>query len=321
METDGMRRSTWQDRGYGVVHLLLAGIILVAAALKGHQLATEPILGHGLLDGRWFLIGVVEFELFFGLWLLLGAAPQMTWYATLACFSGFAAVSGYKGILGEASCGCFGKVAIHPWYTCILDLACVALLLVSRPKSPEKAVRRNSLRVVKLCGVLGLALGLPAAYAMVRYQAGVVAADGMIAGDGNLVVLTPEEWVGKPFPLTSHIDVGRQLNQGKWLVVLYHLGCPQCEELLGKYREMCCSNRIPGNPCQVAFIEVPEPGQVAKELNLTGIAALLGKMSNSREWFVPAPAVLLLEDGQVREASQGKAEAFFTLLDRVSPEG
>ncbi len=79
--------------GYDVVRIGLGVLLLTAAALKGHQLATEPVAETGLLTSRWFLIGVVEFELFFGLWLLAGLYPKWTWRATLLCFGGFACVA------------------------------------------------------------------------------------------------------------------------------------------------------------------------------------------------------------------------------------
>ena len=47
-------------------------VLLVAAALKTHQLATEPVPGISLLESRWFLVGVVELELLLGLWLVSG---------------------------------------------------------------------------------------------------------------------------------------------------------------------------------------------------------------------------------------------------------
>jgi hypothetical protein len=56
--------------GYSILRFALGVLLLVTAGLKRYQLATEPVLGSGLLDSRWFLIFVVEFELFFGLWLL-----------------------------------------------------------------------------------------------------------------------------------------------------------------------------------------------------------------------------------------------------------
>ena len=129
--------------GYDVVRIGLGLLLLTAAALKGHQLATEPVAETGLLTSRWFLIAVVEFELFFGLWLMAGLWPKWTWRATLLCFGGFACVALYKALSGEASCGCFGKVPVNPWYTLIVDLCTVAALLVWRP---EVARRRNSRR-------------------------------------------------------------------------------------------------------------------------------------------------------------------------------
>ena len=57
----------------------MALVLLAAAGLKGHQLATESILGSGLMESRWFLIGVVEFELLFALWLLSFSAPLALW--------------------------------------------------------------------------------------------------------------------------------------------------------------------------------------------------------------------------------------------------
>jgi len=75
-----MRKCGWiQARrvaGYDVVCVVLGLVLLTAAALKGSQLATEPIVGWGVLNSRWFLIGVVQFELFFGLWLPANVARE-----------------------------------------------------------------------------------------------------------------------------------------------------------------------------------------------------------------------------------------------------
>ncbi len=70
MREPGNRVRVTVATGYDLVRIVLGLVRLAAAVLKGHQLATEPVAGTGLLDSRWFLIGVVEFELFFGLWLL-----------------------------------------------------------------------------------------------------------------------------------------------------------------------------------------------------------------------------------------------------------
>ncbi len=108
---------------YGVIRMTLGLILLSAAALKGHQLATEPVAGTGLLTSRWFLIGVVEFELFFGLWLWFGVYPRRTWQVALLCFGTFGCVTLYKALSGEVTCGCFGRVRVDPRITFPVDLA------------------------------------------------------------------------------------------------------------------------------------------------------------------------------------------------------
>jgi hypothetical protein len=109
--------------GYDVVRIVLGVLLLSAAGLKAHQLATEPVLSTGLLDSRWLLMATVEFELLFGLWLLGNIWPKPTWAAALACFGLFTCVSLYKALSGYATCGCFGRVSVNPWYTATLDLS------------------------------------------------------------------------------------------------------------------------------------------------------------------------------------------------------
>ncbi|MDR1958610.1 MAG: hypothetical protein LBQ54_06160, partial [Planctomycetaceae bacterium] len=86
--------------------------------MKAYQLATMPDLGQGLLHARWFNVAVVEFELVFGIWLLIGLMPKWTWIASVVCFGTFAVVSFYKAVvLHETSCGCFGAAQVNPWTT------------------------------------------------------------------------------------------------------------------------------------------------------------------------------------------------------------
>ena len=58
--------------------------------------------GTGILVSRWFLIGVVEFELSFGLSLWGGLSPTWSWRSALACFGLFSAVSLFQALSDEA---------------------------------------------------------------------------------------------------------------------------------------------------------------------------------------------------------------------------
>jgi hypothetical protein len=132
---------------------------------KAHDL-TMPVLGEGLFHAHWFKIFVVEFELFFGIWLIFGLLPKLTWLVTIGLFSVFSVVSFYKAaILQETSCGCFGAVTVNPWITMIFDLMITGLLLFFLPKknifhkkmlSGELTRLRQKNKIIAVVGILCL---------------------------------------------------------------------------------------------------------------------------------------------------------------------
>jgi hypothetical protein len=97
-----------------------------------HQLATEPVLGSGLLESRWFLVAVVQYELFLGVWLLSGLFPRTAWWLAIGTFALFAVVSGGKALAGDPNCGCFGRVPTSPWLSLSINMTAILGLMVER---------------------------------------------------------------------------------------------------------------------------------------------------------------------------------------------
>lgn len=60
-----------------LVRMAIGGSFVVAASLTGYRLATQPMLGRGLLDSRWFLMGVLELELLAGILLVSSILPKL----------------------------------------------------------------------------------------------------------------------------------------------------------------------------------------------------------------------------------------------------
>jgi hypothetical protein len=266
-----------------------------------------------LLESRWFLIAVVEFELFFGLWLLSGLFPSsfgreaggegLTWLAALGCFSLFACVSLYKALSGAASCGCFGPVRVNPWYTTTLDVALVAALLRWRPNGLSD-LKFRQLATRTACVLLAwLSVGLPAAYAMGSYSDTTLSDAGEVIGDGRIVVLEPETWIGVRFPLLNYVDVGEKLQEGKCLVLLYHPNCPLCRETIRNLRRLSEE----AGTRRVALIEMPPYEKPSDAGDCRGLTLIDGRLRNTREWFVRTPVVLVLEGGVVRSSSSPEA--------------
>ena len=123
---------------FRVVSVLLGLVLLTAAVLKTHQLATEPVLGAGLVESRWFLATAVQYELLLGFWLISGHFPRAAWWVALGTFGAFAVVAAAKGIAGEASCGCFGRIAMSPWLTLTLDVSAVVALCWCDPRRVKR---------------------------------------------------------------------------------------------------------------------------------------------------------------------------------------
>jgi hypothetical protein len=144
------------DRAWHVLRFVLGALLLTAALLKAHALATAPLVGSDLFASRWFVLAVVQVELLFGFWLIAGIWPVWAWRTSVALFAVFGAVSLSKALAGEASCGCFGRLTVSPWLTTGLNAAAATVLVWGGAPPPPQEAPRN---VVASRGV-GLRLGL-----------------------------------------------------------------------------------------------------------------------------------------------------------------
>lgn len=137
------------------VSLLLGGVLLVAAGMKLYGLSVSPLPSVGWLSVPSVQYAAVAAELAVGGWLISGAARPLAWLAALALFGTFTVVSGYLGVIGQASCGCFGTIQASPWAAFGVDVAAVALLLAARPGRAawqSEPVRPLFLQATKLLG-------------------------------------------------------------------------------------------------------------------------------------------------------------------------
>lgn len=118
--------------------------------------------------------------------------------------------------------------------------------------------------------------------------------DGLIVGEGGFVVLQPEAWVGKPFPLEKHIDIGEQIRQGEWTVILYHADCPKCRQAILDFD----ANATAAQRQTTVLLEVPsESGGNASWVRHLGMKT--GRLAAERRWLVRTPVSIHLQDGRV----------------------
>lgn len=296
----------WVHSPFDAVRIAVAALLLVAAGLKTHQLATSPLPETDLLTSRWFLIAVVECELALGFWLLSAWQVKIARFVAIGCFTLFGIVTLFKAFQGAESCGCFGKVSISPWYTVVVDFLAVAALLVFKPscsvcRSPGS--RHASRHGFVITSIALLVVGIPAGWAMATFSPNQLDDEGLLNGSGQIVVLEPEQWIGKPFPLKRHIDQGEQLGRGSWNVVLYHHDCPNCQKLIAEIQN---DGHVPAsntNHQKTMLVEMPPYGPDYQDVSEDVARVSYARLSDQREWFVSAPAQIQLAEGTVIRVS------------------
>ena len=287
-------RVSW-IRCWDVMRFAVALILLVAAILKAYQLATTPSLGEGFLHARWFNIFVVEFELFFGIWLFFGMLPKATWLVTTGLFATFLLVTFYEAVRGAESCNCFGNFSLNPWITMVFDLSVIGILVLFRPtgmifrwrKILWELTPNFHYRKIIFVVLTWLVIAIPTCYAMIAVNKIDIDELGteFVGLDGKKVLLlTPEKWIGKEFPLLPYIeksDIIDGLKNGQWTVILFSHNCEKCKKTLSEF----ITKKTPNVLC----IEIPPYGEHPKDLEYV-------KLNKTQKWFVDTPVVMEIND-------------------------
>lgn len=132
----------------------------------------------------------------------------------------------------------------------------------------------------------------------------ILALNAPAAVTSSYEVLEPETWVGKKLPILDHIDIGKQLEKGTWLILLYHYDCPECAEAIAKYEQIARDLAANADFLRIALIEVPPYGLSHVSENSF---CIIGRLAKTKEWFVATPLAALLTDAKVAAAWEGKA--------------
>ena len=93
----------------------------------------------------WLQVAAVQFELLLAVWLVFGRRQPAAWLTAVVTFLAFAGLNLRAGLLGQASCGCFGSIELRPWSALGVDVAVLVILLVGRPHGIRSAVPVSAL--------------------------------------------------------------------------------------------------------------------------------------------------------------------------------
>ena len=263
-----------------VAQIPVALVLLVAAGLKVHQLSTTPLTENLVFQSRAFETVLAGMEVLMGLWLLTQCKQRAAQIVCGMVFLVFASFSLSKLVRGEDSCGCFGVVQVSPIISFAIDISAIICLSCWTPGIES----RRWLGFVSALGIIAVlaVIVLPSTLRTTTF------ADGDDLGEG-IVVLELDKWIGRQLPIAKFVRDIDQIQNGRWLIVLYHEDCPRCQQLISD-----ASDSQPGQA--MMFVELP-PYKSPHRNN--GRRIVWSKLSDNREWFVSAPCLIETSDGVV----------------------
>ncbi len=236
-------------------------------------------------------------------WFLLGRSPRRFLAAfDTALLMALSAVSLRFALAGSESCGCYGAVAVSPWWTATFAMVAAAHSLAGgwlKESTNPGPLGLGRFGGAYLMTAVALAVAFVGQVGLEHYRhlREFLGGEGIVASD-------PSTWIDREFPLSDRVEgsLGADLHQGEWLVVLHRRQCPKCRDIVRRMTEW--GNRppatVPGaEPPRVALIEVPSP-----DMSTTAEAAnpgriMVGRLTGSRAWTFETPLVVRLSDGQV----------------------
>ena len=187
---------------------------------------------------------------------------------------------------GFKQCGCFSAVAVPPWVTAAVDLVAAAGLLFL----PEDSLLRHSGRT-RMAGALAVAIGVPLLWIGLSWVDQLGRGGASSGASENMTILSPDDWVGKDFPITSSIDPATEITKGSWDVLMFHHDCPKCQEVVPVQRAHAAANPS----TRLLLLEVPPCGPPPEESPNVTVA----KLNERQSWFVSAPVMIRVVNGVV----------------------
>lgn len=268
---------------------LVSLILGIAATVKVFSFI-QIISGHGLLASPAVLLTAIGIESMVAVYVILGE-PIFAWMTTIVTFSLLAVAAAIALATGQ-QCNCMGS-SLGPGVMLPLDLAILAGSIRLRPRFASRWCARSLIPIAVSILAAGAMVGL-AGY---RHRSAVNAP--------ALEFLLAKTTIGKPWPLDNRFHPTlKQLSSGKWMVLVARADCDHCHELIQNY----FANPRGHRPEERTAIFMANAGKW--QFQFDQIAAKLESPAvltwDRAEPFVASPAIFLLDNGIVVDASDGK---------------
>lgn len=295
-----------------MVMAVASAVLLFAAVTKYWMVMTEPVLPVRFWESREFYIIHIFLITGLAIWLVCGLFRKAAWLLAITAFTVFIFDTLYKAIVGEVSCGCFGRVQVNPWLTLFaINVPVLILLLAFRPRGEKllppswpsaKHFFAVAIPTFILLGVI--------VFTAIKFVPPTETHD--------YKVVDHQAWVGTELEMLSQIDVADSLREGFCLILFYHNDCPNCREAIPVYSQMYDEILAQGDPAKFAFIEMPPYGDPAQSPVPVDTKCITGFLDDTKRWYAATPLLVVTEDGIVLKSWEAEVPMDFdTLMESV----
>lgn len=273
-----MNATKWRELLWLYASRTASLVLFLAAAMKTwappHETSAPSL---------WSTIGLVSIEILLGSLLWLRVRAPITRFIAIGLFLLFSAVSFVSMLRGHSTCGCFGDLAVPPAFTFALDLAIACALFVARPFENVSVSRFHMIGSIA-CGGMIAALVLLITPVM----------DDLPTFDGKWSVSRADEVAGREKEFLAAIDIGKAIEKGTWVLLVYDAKCHSCREILGRlgsFQHFACGRYL-------ANISVDGELWVGNPLQ-AHVNILHGSLTKNIRWSAVTPCALLFIDGRL----------------------
>jgi hypothetical protein len=233
-----------REKAYHIIRLTAGSTLLVAAVLKGYELSQGPVGSSRPPFPRVIQVVLVELELVLALGLLFAIFQTAVWWLARLAFTVFTAMSLYFVWQEHESCHCFGFVRLDPGITAFLDVTILAALCITRPIQPTATRWRRAL-------IFTITTATAGGMSVAHIKTYTIRPDHSVATISD----DPAQWIGRPFPLATCLELAESDVSRHWAVVFYRSGCGHCQDVIKAYQS---DSTVLGSPkYKVALVQLP----------------------------------------------------------------
>jgi thiol-disulfide isomerase/thioredoxin len=308
-------KSSLAEKTDKIVMVVVGLVLIIAAALKIHQLLTEPIISEGFWESWEFFVIQIPLELGLGIWLICGLFRKAGWLLAVSAFVVFIASTSHRVLIGAESCGCFGVVKVNPWITLFaIDVPFLIALLLFRPRG-QKILPPPWPSAKHFFGVAIPTFILLGAVVLVLISNRVTREEVWTENEPVARSQTSEESAKREWSMLKYIDIADSLRSNIAVVVFYSNECDTCHEAIPLYDKMSRDMADNEDVILFAFIEVPPYAEEGYDIVPTDTPCLRGKLSSVRLWNIITPLVVVTRDGLMVKSWEGQAPKLDEILE------